>query len=226
MKVIWKDIVFVDFDGTKYDYTGLYRISNVGDIYSCVSQKVLAKSPDKDGYPRAVLSKDGRKKTFKTHRLVALVFLGLPEDRDKFLINHKDENKANNNVSNLEWCTVSENNNYGTRQKRVHSKRRETMATTEWKKNNSGMNGYNSKKIVSINVYNYEVTNYYSLTKACQTLHLSNLSRLSNALKRKTVTNDCIWFSLEEYNTVSQDWGELKSFIKLKKENFLKHYHR
>ena len=72
--------------------------------------KQLRPSVDKDGYERVVLTKDGIRKTYSVHKLVALAFIPNPEN--KTTINHIDGNKRNNNVSNLEWATEKENQNH------------------------------------------------------------------------------------------------------------------
>lgn len=61
--------------------------------------------------------KGGKSITYKVHRLVAIAFIPNPDNLPH--INHKDENKLNNNPNNLEWCDNSYNNNYGTRNKRI-----------------------------------------------------------------------------------------------------------
>ena len=71
----------------------------------------------RNGYLKVDLCKNGKQKTFTVHRLVATVFISNPKNFPT--VNHKDENKLNNNVSNLEWCTVLYNNCYGTRLKKV-----------------------------------------------------------------------------------------------------------
>ena len=71
----------------------------------------------RNGYLKVDLCKNGKQKTFTVHRLVATVFISNPKNFP--VVNHKDENKLNNNVSNLEWCTVLYNNCYGTRSKKV-----------------------------------------------------------------------------------------------------------
>lgn len=69
--------------------------------------KQLKPGIDKYGYERVVLTKDGIRKTYLVHKLVALAFI--PNVENKTTINHIDGNKRNNNVSNLEWATEKEN---------------------------------------------------------------------------------------------------------------------
>ena len=72
---------------------------------------------DKNGYFIIGLSKNSKRKSFKIHRLVAFMFIdGYFENAQ---VNHKDENKTNNHVENLEWCTREYNINYGTRNERM-----------------------------------------------------------------------------------------------------------
>ena len=113
---IWKDIV---------GYEGLYQISNYGNVRSLNYHRenrihILKQIVDYTGYLFVCLSKNKKRKQFKIHRLVADAFLDNPNNLP--CINHKDENKENNNVSNLEWCNHKYNNVYGTRIKRVSEK--------------------------------------------------------------------------------------------------------
>lgn len=102
---IWKDIK---------NYEGIYQISNLGEIKN--KEKVL-KQYVKKGYYTIGLRKNGKRKFYQVHRLVAQTFLDNNENFPQ--VNHKDENKLNNNVNNLEWCSASYNNCYGTRIERV-----------------------------------------------------------------------------------------------------------
>lgn len=120
MSEIWRDIV---------GYEGLYQISNEGKVKSLARdvewrgtirhqpEQIKKLSPDRDGYLLVGLSKDGKPKSCKVHRLVASAFIenpdGLPE------VNHIDENKTNNSVENLEWVTHKENINHGTHNQRM-----------------------------------------------------------------------------------------------------------
>ena len=93
---IYKDIV---------GYEGLYQVSNLGNVRSAKSNKLL--KPSSRLYADVDLSKDGIHKRQAIHRLVALHFLPNPKQCNE--VNHIDGNKHNNNVENLEWVTQEEN---------------------------------------------------------------------------------------------------------------------
>lgn len=105
MKEEWRDVK---------DFEGLYKVSNFGRIKS--NNKILKARQRKDGYLIVALSKCGYAKNYYLHRLVAEAFVTNKSNLP--CINHIDENKQNNYVYNLEWCTRSYNNNYGTARKR------------------------------------------------------------------------------------------------------------
>ena len=92
------------------------RIDKIGRKTE-VEEMLLKQYVDKDGYLRATLWKDNKGHFLLLHRLVAKAFL--PNKYNLPCINHKNENKTDNRVDNLEWCSISYNNNYGTRQNRV-----------------------------------------------------------------------------------------------------------
>ncbi|WP_406539154.1 NUMOD4 domain-containing protein [Fibrobacter sp.] len=96
-----------------------YRVSRGGCICP-VKDRILCLSIDKYGYQTVTLNKDGVKKTYKVHKLIALTFL--PNFFNNSQINHKDENKQNNCVWNLEWCNGRYNINYGTGRSRSAEK--------------------------------------------------------------------------------------------------------
>lgn len=113
MNEIWKDVI---------GYKNIYEVSNLGRIRSRYygKSKILKPVLSRWGYFRLTLCKDGIRKNESVHRLVALAFIDNPFN--KLVVNHKDENKQNNNCLNLEWATYSENNFYGTaREKKVLS---------------------------------------------------------------------------------------------------------
>ena len=102
-------------------YEGLYEVSNIGNVRNVRRNKLLRLQKTNNGYIRVVLSKNGIKTGFQVHRLIAQAFLPNPDNLPQ--INHKDEDKTNNNVTNLEWCDAKYNNNYGSRK----DKARETL---------------------------------------------------------------------------------------------------
>ena len=97
-------------------YEGLYEVSNMGNVRNVRRNKLLRLPKTNDGYIRVSLYKNGIKTCFQVHRLVAQAFIENPDNLP--MINHKDEDKTNNNVTNLEWCDVKYNNNYGSRLER------------------------------------------------------------------------------------------------------------
>lgn len=118
---IWKDIP---------NYEGLYQVSNLGNVRSLNYNKtkkikILTPSFDSYGYHHLVLWKDGKRKGFTVHRLVAEAFIPNPDNLHQ--INHKDEDKTNNCVDNLEWCSAEYNNNYGTRNVRIKEHQNKPM---------------------------------------------------------------------------------------------------
>ena len=124
MEEIWKD---------KKNYEGLYQVSNLGRAKSLdryikgkghslqlKKGRILKPMKDNNGYLKVRLCNGEKSKTFNLHRLVAEAFIDNPDNLP--YVNHKDENKTNNVVTNLEWCDRSYNNNYGTRNKRISEK--------------------------------------------------------------------------------------------------------
>lgn len=111
MQEIWKDIP---------GFVGLYQVSNLGNIKSFVKSTkhqnqshLLKQYVNNSGYRYVQLYLEkGKRKHFLVHKLVAMAFLENPNNY--LCVNHKDENKLNNCVDNLEYCTYQYNNAYGT----------------------------------------------------------------------------------------------------------------
>lgn len=130
MKEVWRDIP---------NYEDMYQVSNLGDIRSLdrwvgnrfFKGRVLVGRVAKNGYKYVGLNKDRKAKTVKNHVMTARMFIG---ERPKGLvINHKDENKLNNSVENLEYITVLENNMYGTHMSRIAEKNSKAIIGTHIK---------------------------------------------------------------------------------------------
>ena len=128
MVEVWRDV---------RGYEGLYQVSNLGNVkhlsyvQDCMSvnnvhyvrvkpEHLLKPAPMRKkngvGYLGVSLHKFGKQRTVAVHRMVAEAFI--PNSENKPQVNHKDENKWNNTVTNLEWCDCSYNVNYGSANRR------------------------------------------------------------------------------------------------------------
>ena len=108
IEIEWRDVV---------GYEDLYKVSTEGNIKSIRRNKILSQDTNQDGYKRVQLYKNKASKHYSVHRLVAQAFIPNPDNLPQ--VNHKDEDKSNNCVSNLEWITPKDNCNYGTRNRKV-----------------------------------------------------------------------------------------------------------
>lgn len=127
MEEIWKEIP---------GYEGIYEINNFGKVKNKKRNHIMNWTLTKEGYYITRLSKKGKKKNYFIHRLVAIAFLPIEnfkllEDENKndfcknnLTVNHKYENKLNNNVENLEWCTNRYNVKYSSNKKKKPYKKR------------------------------------------------------------------------------------------------------
>ena len=155
----WKDIV---------GYEGMYQVSNKGGIKSLNYRRqkypqIIKQGIDAHGYPKIRLSRNGKRTEYKVHRLVANAFLKntnlLPE------VNHKDGNKTNNNVSNLEWVTKLDNLKH------------------QYENNLSSINA-RKKEIVAICLNNGETIRFKSIAEAGRCLGMDR-SHITHCLTGK-----------------------------------------
>ena len=149
-----KQEIWMDVKG----YEGKYKVSNQGRVYSVRSHKYLSMSNNGRGYLSVQLWRDNQGKREYIHRLVARHFipnpLGLPQ------VNHKDENKENNCVDNLEWCHNDYNNAYGTKRERQG----ETLLN----------NGKTSHKVKQFTLNGEYIATYRSMREAERMNNLAN----------------------------------------------------
>ena len=140
-----------------------YEVSNLGKIKNKTTGRIRKTSTNNKGYEQFIVYIDKKPKTFYVHRVVANNFLenfnNLPE------VNHKDENKLNNCVDNLEWCDGCYNLHYGTRIERIINKKKPLYIKIIQKDKNKNIIKIweNIDEIVCNN--NYHRSNIY---KCCQ----------------------------------------------------------
>ena len=136
---------------------------------------------DKDGYLRITLQQaNGKSTTRYIHRLLAEAFIPNPENKET--VNHKDENKLNNNLNNLEWMTRKENDNYGTRNARIARF--------------SGEN-YNHKEVIMCEKVTHEpIQNFKSIADALEFLkkNRTNTYAISKVCKGKALSAYGYWW--------------------------------
>lgn len=172
---VWKDVK---------GYEGLYQVSDKGRIRSvdrvvntCYGSKMYIKSKIlkpvkyKGGYLRIDLCKEGTKRLYLIHRLVAEAFLPNPDNLP--CVNHKDEIPYHNNVDNLEYCTQKYNINYGTRTQRMVEKQ---------------INHPNKSKKVYQYTLDNQLVKVWDSTKECQRNGFDN-SRISACCRGENKTH-------------------------------------
>jgi len=124
MMEVWKPVV---------GYEGLYEVSNLGRVRSLdrvvsgkdgctlsIKGQMMHPTLNTTGYPFVGLRKDGKRGMYTVHRLVAKAFIPNPDNLAE--INHKNEDKTDNRVANMEWCDHSYNMRFGTRGERCRKK--------------------------------------------------------------------------------------------------------
>ncbi len=152
----WKDV-----EG----YEGLYQVSNFGKIRSIYRYKrELKPLYTNSGYIQAQLCKDKTVKAVLVHRIVANAFI--PNTENKPCINHKDGNKHNNHISNLEWCTFSENEK--------HSYKVLKKKTSKGRLGMYGSKCYNHRNIIQYTIDGKFVKEYESRGEASRITGISS----------------------------------------------------
>ena len=202
MEEIWKDVC---------GFEGKYQVSNLGNVKSLNygrtgKEKLLSPSKDKDGYLYVNLYKNREHKIYKVHRLVLMAFNPC-ENSHELQVNHIDENKENNNLSNLEWVTHQSNCNHGTRIARISEK---------------NTNGKCSIPIVQIDLATNKVVNVWKSSHDAQRLGGYNPSNIIQCCKNKfhregnNIYKDFRWCYL--YSYIGQIDTRIKKIILFDKE--------
>lgn len=143
-------------------YENIYEISNYGRILKISTQNILKSRHNKNGYLQINLSKNGIKKTYAVHRLVMETFNPV-SNMELLQVNHINEKKDDNRITNLEWTTAKENINYGNHNCKISSYRR----------NNSG-NG--KKEIICLSTGKI----FKSISEAARYYNIKNKSNITH----------------------------------------------
>lgn len=184
---IWKEVTIVD----GIDFSGMYMASTFGQVKRLERyyvrkngvrvhqpEEILPQRDNGSGYMTVNLSGNGHNEKHYVHRIVAFTFILNQDPKNKTQVNHIDENKKNNHVTNLEWITPSDNNNHGTHNERVSntkSKNPIVQLNTDgelvkiWKSAREaerfGFNHKNVKTCIERKMYTYK--GYIWLNKKC-----------------------------------------------------------
>lgn len=174
---VWKDIP---------NYEGLYQVSNLGNVKSLNYKKKGISKELKPvlyfgKYKSVSLFKNQIKKVFLVHRLVAITFI--PNNEDKPFVNHKDGNKLNNIVENLEWVTNSEN--------QIHAhKMKLNFSPSEGK---FGKNNHLSKSIIQYNLNYKKINEFGGIREAERITGIKKSSIINCCKKTQKTAGGFIW---------------------------------
>ena len=218
MEEIWKKAIYIDKNNNLIDFREWYEVSNLGRVRSYRDHggstkrdtrrltPIMLKASlcKKTGYCRIALKLGDKRGTYLLHRLVASTFLEIPHNLkdEKFLdVNHIDEDKQNNNLDNLHWCSRLFNNLHGTRLKRAIENGKETRNTEEWRKQHSGGNIHNARAVIGVHVKTGETIEFESMAGVSQYFDNKLADRSVSATirgKQKTAYG-YKWYYKEDY---------------------------
>lgn len=170
-KEIWKQVV---------GYEGLYMVSNWGRVWSIRNKRFRKLKKGDNGYYYVGLCKNGKTDWIKISILVAKHFIPNPDNLPQ--VNHIDEDKSNNCVDNLEWCTAKQNANHGTRNRRISEKM---------------TNGKLSKAVEQYTVDKILFAEYPSTREAERQLKCSNGSVSRACRNRKAIKIDGVKYTFK-----------------------------
>lgn len=167
---LWKDIP---------SFKGLYQASTKGNIRSLYKNIILKQSTSKNGYRKVMLCKNKKRKLCSVHRLIAMTFLD--NYSEKLQVNHKDGNKKNNTIKNLEMVTCKENIQHSFKNKLQTAKKGKDHPL--YKK--YGKENKTSKRVEQYDMNGNFLKTWDSIMDVERTLGInnSNISRCCNGYK-------------------------------------------
>lgn len=166
MEEKWKSLKGIVECGTYYEVSNFGRVRSIdrniidkNGKERKIKGRIMKQNKKENGYMQINLKEYGRSKYYSVHRLVAMAFI--PNIKELPCVNHKDENKENNNYLNLEWCDMMYNNHYGNhiercakgKSKRVKAYKHETnefIGEFESVKKTAEFLGLNSKSVSAV----------------------------------------------------------------------------
>lgn len=157
------------------EFEQLYAATQDGQIWSHYKNKFLKPITNKAGYLKVTLVKNKTKYSKLIHRLIAQTYL--PNPNNYPIVNHKDENKANNNINNLQWCNYTYNSNYGSNP--VKAKQRMQQYIKQHPNFNKGKN---NPKSIQIKCAETDKT-FESFSAAAKWCHLSSTTSFTDYFK-------------------------------------------
>ena len=179
-------------------------VSNYGNVRFSKNHKKKSFHLNKYGYPTIRIQKDRKIYTYRIHRLVAQLFIENPYPEKFDCINHKDENRQNNFVENLEWCDRNYNNNYGSHNEKIAKSK--------------------SKPIIQYDLNGNIVREWESASVAARTLGCAQ-SGINWCCLRKPKHNTCIGFIWRFADDKDTRYKNGKSIIKYDcNANFIEEY--
>lgn len=193
-KEVWRRLDFMGYPN--------YEVSNMGDVWSLNYGTMSENRVNKYGYRRVRLYKDGKRKEFLVHRLVAFAFVDNPNKEEWNIVNHKDENKLNNRADNLEWCDTAYNVTYGTCvERRVATK----FKNGTW--NCDELKEINRKPVYKYNFEGNIVERFISQTESYR------IDRVGSSMLKSDIPirNGC-FYSYDDNITKEKIWDSIYNF--------------
>lgn len=161
----WRDV---------HEFEGIYQVSSLGNIRNS-KNKLLKLYHNTNGYMSIDLYKNGKVHKFRVHRLVAEAFI--PNLYNLPMVNHRDGNKMNNQVSNLEWCDNSYNLSYGSRAEKMFQSRIDRNRKTA------------QKKVIQFDLQGNIISEYKSISEASRATGIS-CGAIWQSCNKGCVTNE------------------------------------